>query len=83
MQARTFLTLQKKIYELSPISSLQAINQIIEQYKEICPSESANNQLWFSLYGFLKENPSKELDFLIYSYMFELETQKSFHAKVA
>jgi len=83
MQARTFLTLQKKIYELSPISSLQAINQIIEQYKEICPSESANNHLWFSLYGLLKEHPSKDLDFLIYSYMNELETQKIVTSKVA
>ena len=76
MSQRNFLKLQKKIYQLSPVSSLQAINQVLENLKETCPNSDQNTLLWCALYGYLKEYPSKELDFLIYSYMNEIESDQ-------
>lgn len=76
MSQRNFLKLQKKIYQLSPVSSLQAINQVLENLKETCPYSDQNTLLWCALYGYLKEYPSKELDFLIYSYMNEIEADQ-------
>lgn len=73
MSQRNFLRLQKKIYQLSPISSLQAINQVLENLKELNPTTDQNTLLWCALYGFLKEHPSKELDYVIFSYMNEIE----------
>ncbi len=75
MQTTTFLSLQKKIYELSPHYSLSAINQILEQCKEMYPHECANNLLWITFYGLLQESKSKKLDFLIFEYMKELENK--------
>lgn len=73
MSQRNFLRLQKKLYELSPASSLQAINQVLENFKELHPATDQNTLLWCTLYGFLKEHPSKELDFIIFAYMNEIE----------
>ncbi len=81
MQTTTFLSLQKKIYELAPHYSLSAINQILEQSKEMYPNENANSLLWITLYGVLQDSKSKKLDFLIFEYMKELEIKG--HAKKA
>ncbi len=76
MSERNFLRLQKKITQLSPISSLQVINQILENFKETNPQLDPNSLLWCALYSILKEHPSVELDFFIYNYMNEIESEE-------
>lgn len=80
MSQRNFLILQKKIYQLAPISSLQVINQVLENLKEQNPNMDQTNLLWCTLYGILKENPSTELDYIIYCYMNEIEQKAQVNA---